>query len=148
MPFEKNRFSYRAGLNGTADKRNYSFLIGVLATPWPPMYKSLRRIPQFSPGDLNKKVISNALYGLPPFSLLALYRCPACQRAGFLHEKWRRSPVILEFSEHEHVLSGKMMARHLDWVHPTCGILRDLQAFFWLRVFPALRHFPSPPANH
>jgi hypothetical protein len=28
------------------------------------------------------------------------------------------------------------------------GILRDLQAFFWLRVFPALKHFPSPPANH
>jgi hypothetical protein len=51
------------------------------------MDKSLRRIPQFSTGDLNQKVISNALYGLPPFSLLALYRCPACQRAGFLHEK-------------------------------------------------------------
>ncbi|MCI0616980.1 hypothetical protein L0244_28730 [bacterium] len=28
------------------------------------------------------------------------------------------------------------------------GILRDLQAFFWLRAFPALKHFPSPPANH
>jgi hypothetical protein len=28
------------------------------------------------------------------------------------------------------------------------GILRDLQAFFWLRAFPALRHFSSPPANH
>jgi hypothetical protein len=28
------------------------------------------------------------------------------------------------------------------------GILRDLQAFFWLRAFSALKHFPSPPANH
>jgi hypothetical protein len=28
------------------------------------------------------------------------------------------------------------------------GILRDLQAFFWLRVFPALKHFPSPPASN
>lgn len=27
-------------------------------------------------------------------------------------------------------------------------ILRDLQAVFWLRVFPTLKHFPSPPANH
>jgi hypothetical protein len=59
----------------------------ILRNLAPPMDKSLRRIPQFSTGDLNQKVISNALYGLPPFSLLALYRCPACQRAGFLHEK-------------------------------------------------------------
>jgi hypothetical protein len=36
------------------------------------------------------------------------------------------------------VLSRKMMARHLDWVHWTLGILRDLQAFFWLQVFSAL----------
>jgi hypothetical protein len=28
------------------------------------------------------------------------------------------------------------------------GILCDLQAFFRLRVFSALKHFPSPPANH
>jgi len=28
------------------------------------------------------------------------------------------------------------------------GILRDLQAFFWLQVFPALRHYPSPPHHH
>jgi hypothetical protein len=28
------------------------------------------------------------------------------------------------------------------------GILRDLEAFFWLRAFSALKHFPSPPANH
>ena len=25
------------------------------------------------------------------------------------------------------------------------GILRYLQAFFWLRAFSALKHFPSPP---
>jgi hypothetical protein len=28
------------------------------------------------------------------------------------------------------------------------GILRDLPAFFWLRAFSALRHYPSPLANH
>ena len=28
------------------------------------------------------------------------------------------------------------------------GILRLRQAFFWLRVFPALRHYPSPPHHH
>ncbi|MCZ2247135.1 MAG: hypothetical protein LC111_00040 [Bacteroidia bacterium] len=28
------------------------------------------------------------------------------------------------------------------------GILRDLQAFFWLWAFSALKHLPSPPANH
>jgi hypothetical protein len=32
-------------------------------------------------------------------------------------------------------------------VQPTGGILRRFQAFFWLRVFPALRHFPSPPTS-
>jgi hypothetical protein len=31
-------------------------------------------------------------------------------------------------------------------VHPTLGIRRDFQAFFWLRVFPALKHFPRPPS--
>jgi hypothetical protein len=37
-------------------------------------------------------------------------------------------------------------AQHsVQWIG---GILRDLQAFFWLRVFPALRHYPRPPANH
>jgi hypothetical protein len=37
-------------------------------------------------------------------------------------------------------------AQHsVQWIG---GILRDLQAFFWLRVFPALRHYLSPPANH
>jgi hypothetical protein len=30
-------------------------------------------------------------------------------------------------------------------VHWTLGILRDLQAFFWLRVFPALKQNPRPP---
>jgi hypothetical protein len=28
------------------------------------------------------------------------------------------------------------------------GILRGLQAFFWLWVFSALRHYPSPPHHH
>jgi hypothetical protein len=41
-----------------------------------------------------------------------------------------------------------MMARHLDVVHWTLGILPQFQAFFSLRVFSALRHFPSPPTNH
>jgi hypothetical protein len=27
-------------------------------------------------------------------------------------------------------------------VHPTCGILRHFQAFFWLRVYTALRANP------
>ena len=29
-------------------------------------------------------------------------------------------------------------------VHPTCGILRDLQAFFWLRVFSTSQAFSTP----
>jgi hypothetical protein len=32
-------------------------------------------------------------------------------------------------------------------VHPTCGILRGLQAFFWLRVFPAPKQNPRPPTR-
>jgi len=39
-----------------------------------------------------------------------------------------------------------MIARHVDVVHWTLGILRDLQAFFWLRVFPAPKQSPRPPA--
>ena len=31
-------------------------------------------------------------------------------------------------------------------VQPTCGILRGLQAFFWPRVFPALKQ--NPRARH
>lgn len=30
-------------------------------------------------------------------------------------------------------------------MHWTLGILRDLQAAFWLRLFPALRRNPNPP---
>ena len=30
-------------------------------------------------------------------------------------------------------------------VHLTCGSLRGLQAFFWLRVFPAPKQSPRPP---
>jgi hypothetical protein len=29
-------------------------------------------------------------------------------------------------------------------VHPTCGILRDLQAFFWLRVFSTPQALSTP----
>jgi len=39
-------------------------------------------------------------------------------------------------------------AQHsVQWIG---GILRDLQAFFPLRVFPALKHFPSrrPPTTN
>jgi len=43
------------------------------------------------------------------------------------------------------VLSGKMMACQLDVVHWTLGILRHFGAFFWLRVFPALKQSPHPP---
>ena len=32
-------------------------------------------------------------------------------------------------------------------VHLTCGSLRDLGAFFWLRVFPAPKHCPRPPTR-
>jgi len=42
-------------------------------------------------------------------------------------------------------LCQRAAEQSVQWIG---GILRDLQAFFWLRVFPALRHFPSPPANH
>ena len=32
-------------------------------------------------------------------------------------------------------------------VHWTLGILRDLQAFFWLRVLSALKQNPRPPTR-
>jgi hypothetical protein len=32
--------------------------------------------------------------------------------------------------------------------HWTLGSLRDLQAFFWLRVFSALKQSPRPPQRH
>jgi hypothetical protein len=32
-------------------------------------------------------------------------------------------------------------------VHWTLGILRGLQAFFWLRVFPAPKQSPRPPTR-
>jgi hypothetical protein len=71
-------------------KGNHSFLIGVDLLKGtehtPPVYKSSRRIPQFSAGDLASKVISNAMYGLTPFSLPALYDCQPA-RAGFFGEK-------------------------------------------------------------
>jgi hypothetical protein len=51
--------------------------------------------------------------------------------------------VVVSFFNHS---SGrrKVAQKSVQWI---CGILRDLQAFFWLRVFSALGHFPSPPAN-
>jgi hypothetical protein len=33
-------------------------------------------------------------------------------------------------------------------VHWTLGILRDLGAFFWLRVFSAPKQSPRPPQRH
>jgi len=36
----------------------------------------------------------------------------------------------------------KAAEQSVQWIG---GILRDLQAFFWLQVFPALRLYPSPP---
>jgi len=48
-------------------------------------------------------------------------------------------------SAQQGVLPWKMMTRHHSMVHWTLGILRDLQAFFWLRVFPAPRQNPRPP---
>jgi len=43
--------------------------------------------------------------------------------------------------------SGKIQNAAEQSVQWICGILRGLQAFFWLRVFPALKHFPGPPAS-
>ncbi|MFZ5922696.1 MAG: hypothetical protein ACOYY3_16755, partial [Chloroflexota bacterium] len=76
MPFRKNFFHFRAGLNGTADKRGYSFLIGVIASLHAANAKIVRPHPRVLTGRPCVKVISNALYGLPPFSLLALYPRP------------------------------------------------------------------------
>jgi hypothetical protein len=42
------------------------------------------------------------------------------------------------------VLSYKMIARS-SRVHWTLGSLRDLQAFFWLRVFSAPKQSPRQP---
>jgi hypothetical protein len=42
------------------------------------------------------------------------------------------------------ISGGKMMARHHDRAHLTCGSLRGLQAFraAWLRAFPAPKQSP------
>jgi hypothetical protein len=45
-------------------------------------------------------------------------------------------------------LAGIQFNRTQQSVQWICGSLRGLQAFFWLRVFSALKHFPSPPTNH
>ena len=42
-------------------------------------------------------------------------------------------------------LSCKVMAHPSSRVQPTCGSLRVLEAFFWLRVFPAPKQNPHPP---
>jgi len=39
----------------------------------------------------------------------------------------------------------KVAQQSVQWIG---GIRRHFQAFFWLRAFSALKHFPSPPANH
>ena len=41
-------------------------------------------------------------------------------------------------------ISASMKAAEQS-VHWTLGILRDLQAFFWLRVFSAPKQSPRPP---
>jgi hypothetical protein len=45
---------------------------------------------------------------------------------------------------HQQVLL-KASQQSVQWI---CGILRDLQAFFWLWVFPAPKQNPRPPAIH
>ena len=40
-----------------------------------------------------------------------------------------------------------MMASLHAWVHPTSGILRNLQAVFSLRVYTALKPCPRPPTR-
>jgi len=46
--------------------------------------------------------------------------------------------------EDERVLQNTVAQQSVQRIF---GSLRDLQAFFWLRVFSALRHFPNPPAK-
>ncbi|MFZ5887237.1 MAG: hypothetical protein ACOYYF_07185, partial [Chloroflexota bacterium] len=77
------------GLNGTADKvlqlpkrGRYGQKIQVRA---PPIAKSFCRFPEFSAGDLEKKVISIALYGFSPFSLQDYNAARLLH--GFFHQK-------------------------------------------------------------
>ncbi len=44
-------------------------------------------------------------------------------------------------------LSGKMMARHLDWVHLTGGIQRDFRQFPGLKPIPSKRRDLIPPTS-
>jgi len=50
--------------------------------------------------------------------------------------------MVLVFSKG----SGRRQAAQQS-VQPTGGILPHLQAFFWLRVFSALKPNPSPPTS-
>ena len=69
---------------------------------------------------------------------------------SFLQRKWS---IIYDFHQFGDGLGFQALSlafqkatqQSVQWIG---GILRDLQALFWLRVFPALRHYPSLPANH
>ncbi|MDP1548296.1 MAG: hypothetical protein Q8L87_19960, partial [Anaerolineales bacterium] len=70
------------------------------------------------------------LFGMPPLL------CTAC------------SPVFSEYtSQNRWTVSSVKNESHSLLVHPTLGILRDLQAFFWLRVFPDPKQNPRPPTR-
>jgi len=56
-----------------------------------------------------------------------------------------KKPASFAFSEHDHVLTGKMMTRDLDWVHWMLGITRRFRSLSTLRVFPAPKPGPRPP---
>ena len=57
-----------------------------------------------------------------------------------------RAPQLFRSEDSKESCSqSKTAAQHR--VQPTCGSLRDLQAFFWLWAFPALTAYPRPPTR-
>ena len=59
--------------------------------------------------------------------------------------KFRHETAALGVTPSERSLAFREAAQQS--VHLTCGILWHFQAFFWLRLFSAHRHFPSPPTS-
>jgi hypothetical protein len=72
-----------------------------------------------------------------------LYCLPPCWPVS-LGENDGDSRSYVSSQDMAHVLSGKMMACHLAWVHPTGGSLRVFGQFAWLEVGSGKIAFSHP----
>ena len=68
-----------------------------------------------------------------------------CEKYAFLLKK--RPFLYITCVDHKTFSGIKWWLPSSSWVHLTCGSLRGLGAFFWLRVFSAPKHCPRPPTR-